>query len=107
MQAFVKVKFKGTLAKNWERLNSRIGESGSFTLQFWAPILWLVDAAWLLGQWVAGDRIGSCTRSTTDLFVLAGPTLAFKLAGIPQLFEDRRVAVDVLKRRLLDISGMN
>src|SRR5689334_4534454 len=51
---------------------------------------WLVHAAGLLGESIAGNGVSAGARSSADLAELTAPALAFQLRRIPQILEQLR-----------------
>src|ERR1035438_1826617 len=62
----------------------RLADRSRFVLRTRNPVLWLINAAGLLGQRIASQGIGPRPRTATDLLVFAGPALALQLAGVAQ-----------------------
>src|ERR1035437_9776118 len=87
---------RACLQRNQRGRLLRLADGGRLVLLAWDPVPRLVDAAGLLGQRVASERVGPRPRAAADLLVLAGAALAFELAGIAQGFEDGRIAAELL-----------
>src|SRR5262249_12299788 len=67
--------------------------------------LGLVNAAGLFRERVSRQRIGASPRPATNLAEFTPAALAFEFGGVPQVLEQRRIAIDLPQRLELDIAA--